>query len=271
MAMDNIDMTIGEQLHKKVEDELLAQTLSIKPIMHPPTFDFAKWKNAIMSFKSLSGENDSENKSEPTPDEPVEPEEWIWITGCKGTNSDMTCRDYQYELGKLYKMPDDAVIEECKSGFHLCKELKHVYDYYEIGNGRRFFEVQAQVRKTDFERYGETKLNYDSFSGFYFGGGNKLVAKSIVFTREMTADEVFEQLDDTDAKSWTTEQKEEAMQTDIPTVRKKVRISNLVELGYSEAFSTYIVEDGEYDAAMQVGSQKDLSMDMKVLAIINGL
>lgn len=262
MAMDDIKMTIGEQVHKKIEDELLAQTLSINPITLPPTFDFAKWKNTIMSFKSMT--NESKTGTALT-------EEWIWITGYKGTNSDMTCRDFQYKLGKLYNMPDDAVIEECKSGFHLCKVLNHVFEFYEIGNRRRYFEVQALVRKNDIEHYGELKVKHDSFGNWCYAGGNKLVAKSIVFTREMTADEVFEQLDDTDAKSWTTEQKEEAMRTDIPTVRKKVRISNLVELGYSEAFSNYIVEDGEYDAAMQVGSQKDLSMDMKVLAIINGL
>ena len=51
--------------------------------------------------------------------QPTGEEEWIWVTGYKGTDKDMKCRDYQYELGKQHDMPEGTDITMCYSGFHF--------------------------------------------------------------------------------------------------------------------------------------------------------
>lgn len=196
------------------------------------------------------------------------PEEWIWITGYKGTEKDMKCRDQQYELGKLCQMPEDAEIVDCSSGYHLCRDLDDVYNYYSIGDGRRYFEVQALVRKKDYEEYGIRKRD-----GLFTRTRDKLVSKAIVFTRELTVDEIL-QADETinqRTKDWTPEQKAEAIETSIGMVTMKIQAAHLVTLGYSEGFAQYIIEYGKYDDAVKVASQISLSMDMKVLAILKGL
>ena len=78
----------------------------------------------------------SKDENENTNSKPVTPaEEWVWVTGYKGTDRDMKCRNYQYEMGKLHQMPEDEVIVDCASGFHLCLNMNDVAKYYEIGNG----------------------------------------------------------------------------------------------------------------------------------------
>lgn len=82
----------------------------------------------------MPGEKTEENK---------EPEEWIWVDGYKATKADMTCYDYQYELGKQHDMPEDEDIIECRSGFHLCLRLEDVFSYYKIGKDNRFFQGKS--------------------------------------------------------------------------------------------------------------------------------
>lgn len=45
----------------------------------------------------------------------------------KGFNKDMTCRDFQYEIGKTYET-DEAKM--CKSGFHACENPLDCFRYY---------------------------------------------------------------------------------------------------------------------------------------------
>ena len=49
------------------------------------------------------------------------------IKGYKGFNSDMTCRDFQYEVGKEYQT-DKA--KTCETGFHFCENPFDVWGYY---------------------------------------------------------------------------------------------------------------------------------------------
>jgi hypothetical protein len=201
-------------------------------------------------------------------------EEWIWVEGYKGTNKDMTCLGYQYEMGKVHEMPEDAEIKDCESGFHMCLGLKDVFDYYDIGNGHRFFKVKALVRKTDKEEYN----GYDKWyiPSFYIDNSgqlrtkssrNKLAAKAIEFISELSVDEIFA---DIDTEGWTEEHKRIAIDTNVETVRHTVKLEKLVELGYSNAFAEYLIENNKFNIANAVGSQTDLSMDMKVLMIMNG-
>ena len=63
------------------------------------------------------------------------------MKGYKGTDKDMCCRGMQYEIGKTFYA--DGKIEVCDNGLHFCIRLTDVFDYYEHGNGNRFFEVEA--------------------------------------------------------------------------------------------------------------------------------
>lgn len=201
-------------------------------------------------------------------------EEWIWVTGYKGTDKDMKCHnDYQYELGELFEMPVGSKIKECKSGFHLCMNIADVRKYQRVGNNNRYFEVQALVRKSDVEEYGVSKQLSRTDSGLWYYTDytrtrDKLVAKSIIFTRELSIDEI---LEGTEACNWPEEYKKMAVEESITRVRNDMLAKELATLGYSEAFSQYIVGKGWYEDAKKVSSQKDLSMDMKVLAIIKDL
>lgn len=201
--------------------------------------------------------------------EPIEvEEEWVWVEGYKGTDANMRCRDYQYELGKRFDMPEGAEIKECENGFHLCLNLKDVYTYYEIGNRHRFFKVQAFVRKKDFDKYGSSDCRL-SIGGTYYPFGlaqNKLAAKSINFVSELTYDEI---LKGTNVEKLPEKYKDVAIKNSIDYAISEYQIDTLVEDGYSTAFSASIVKSNLFAKAHAVGSQSDMSMDMKVLWILS--
>lgn len=190
-------------------------------------------------------------------------EEWIWVEGFKGTDKDMKCNGYQYELGKQHDMPEDAKIELCRNGFHLCEELHHVFEYYPIGYGNRFFKVKALVRKKDLE-----SVEYNFHVPY---GTNKLTSKSIVFERELEPDEIITDAILRDSKvpnSWTYEKKVEALKRTPRIVEQEIKSDILTELGYSREFSNYIVATNRFIIARALGTQKDISMDTRVNRIL---
>lgn len=46
----------------------------------------------------------------------------------KALNPDLTCLDYQYEVGKLHEF--EGEVEMCRFGFHACRRAVDVFDYY---------------------------------------------------------------------------------------------------------------------------------------------
>ncbi len=66
------------------------------------------------------------------------------IKGYKGFNPDLTCRDFQYEVGKEYQT-DKA--KTCETGFHFCENPFDVLNYYSFCNERgqlnRFCEIEG--------------------------------------------------------------------------------------------------------------------------------
>ena len=66
------------------------------------------------------------------------------IKGYKGFSPDMTCRDFQYEVGKEYET-DEA--KTCEEGFHFCENPFDVWSYYppcdEKGQLNRFCKVDG--------------------------------------------------------------------------------------------------------------------------------
>lgn len=61
------------------------------------------------------------------------------IKSYKGFDSSLSCRGFQYEVGKEYEM--DGHIECCKRGFHACKSPLEVFDHYDMLKSR-FAEVE---------------------------------------------------------------------------------------------------------------------------------
>ena len=183
----------------------------------------------------------------------IEEEEWIWVKGFKGTDKNMQCRgNYQYELGSFFDMNSGDDVKLCYSGFHFCKNLENVFRYYSIGDGNRFFEVEALVKKSDWDTYDD-----------------KYAAKSIHFIRELTVDEVFEAVTNKEVLEWTEDWKKRAIETSIQSVRMEIRKFELCAAGYSPAFSKYIARDtGRYKRAIAIASLPDVSMGDKVMAII---
>ena len=203
----------------------------------------------------------------------VEKDEYIWVKGFKGTDKDMRCQDYQYELDKQFDLDEDVEPIVCSKGFHFCKKLENVFKYYKIGDGNRFFEVEALVKKSDLEPKNKSNVRagLDQWSKMYMSFANyddKYAAKSIRFVRELTTDEVFETVTDRDVREWAEEQKKCAMETSINTVRREIRAFDLCAAGYSPAFAKYIsIDEGRYKTAMAMASLPDVSMDIKVMAI----
>jgi hypothetical protein len=63
------------------------------------------------------------------------------VTSIKGFQSDLTCRGFQFEIGKTYNV--SGKIKACDNGFHACPTEHHplsVFEHYAPA-GNRFFEV----------------------------------------------------------------------------------------------------------------------------------
>jgi hypothetical protein len=63
------------------------------------------------------------------------------VKGYKGFNEDMTCRGFQYEIGKEYV--HKGAIELCGSGFHFCKKIEDVQRFYDIEHNKILCEIEA--------------------------------------------------------------------------------------------------------------------------------
>lgn len=68
----------------------------------------------------------------------------ININAYKGFDSDLSCRNLKYEVGKTYRY--DGPVKACRSGFHACANPFNVWNYYfvvdENGALSRYAEVE---------------------------------------------------------------------------------------------------------------------------------
>ena len=86
------------------------------------------------------------------------------IKAYKGFNPDMTCRGFQYEVGKEYE--NEGHVELCESGFHACENPFDVLDFYgDIDN--RFCEVeQSGETISDDKKTVSSKIKIKAEIGF---------------------------------------------------------------------------------------------------------
>ena len=94
----------------------------------------------------------------------------IEVIAYKGMNSDMTCRGFQYEIGKSYKTDK---VKLCECGFHACLNPRDVLDYYSQSIKSRYFKVKlsGEITKCDFD-------------------DTKVTATEITILEEITIDEL---------------------------------------------------------------------------------
>ena len=73
------------------------------------------------------------------------------VKAFKVFNSDWTCRDFKYEVGKEYFQDGD--IKLCENGFHACINLVDCFNYYSFNSENKVAEVEL------FGTFDETKEN----------------------------------------------------------------------------------------------------------------
>ena len=83
------------------------------------------------------------------------------IKGYKGFNPDLTCRDFQYEVGKEYET-DKAVV--CNAGFHFCENPFDVLGFYAPSSEKgmnRFCEVEGngEFDKSENDKVSCTRIH----------------------------------------------------------------------------------------------------------------
>ncbi|MDA3152255.1 hypothetical protein JR313_20080 [Pseudomonas aeruginosa] len=70
------------------------------------------------------------------------------VTAYKGFKQDLTCRDYQFEIGGTYK--HEGEVEACASGFHSCEYPFDVFGYYAPGDSRfAIVKASGQLSRHD--------------------------------------------------------------------------------------------------------------------------
>ena len=94
----------------------------------------------------------------------------IEVIAYKGMNSDMTCSNFQYEIGKSYKTDKT---ELCNCGFHACLNPRDVLEYYPQNKGSRYFKVKLS---------GEIAKCYKS--------DTKVTATEITILEEISIDDI---------------------------------------------------------------------------------
>ena len=92
------------------------------------------------------------------------------VKGYKCFNKDFTCNNFQFKLGKKFK--HDGEIELCKSGFHFCKQIRDVFNYYGFDKNNHVCEIEA--------------------SGTILSDGDKSVCSEIKIIKELSWSEVLE-------------------------------------------------------------------------------
>ena len=86
------------------------------------------------------------------------------IIAYKGFNKDLTCRGFQYEVGKEYI---EEKVSICNSGFHACENPFDVLDFYGDSLNNRFCKVeQSGLIEKDNKKQVSSKIKVVAEIGF---------------------------------------------------------------------------------------------------------
>ena len=86
------------------------------------------------------------------------------IKAYKGFNKDMTCRNFQYEVGKTYE--HDGDVELCSKGFHACENPFYVLDFYGDIDGKYCEVEQYGKTNSDGKKTVSSKIKINAEIGF---------------------------------------------------------------------------------------------------------
>ena len=75
------------------------------------------------------------------------------IIAYKGFNTDLTCRDFQFQIGETYT--HEGKVEACASGFHACENPLDVFNYYNPTSRFAIVECSGEIDK---ESNGDSKI-----------------------------------------------------------------------------------------------------------------
>ena len=67
------------------------------------------------------------------------------IIAYKGFNADLTCRDFQFQIGETYT--HEGKVEACASGFHACENPLDVFNYYNPTSRFAIVECSGEISK----------------------------------------------------------------------------------------------------------------------------
>ena len=105
------------------------------------------------------------------------------IKGYKGFDSRFQCVGLQYEVGETYRYVGDIKI--CSRGFHFCKELSDVLNFYPL-NPKFNHDIYFPIFPN---RYAEVECLGRWFTNDHH---NKYVTNRIRIVRELSEDEIYE-------------------------------------------------------------------------------
>ena len=90
--------------------------------------------------------------------------------GFKAMNMDMTCLDFQFELGETYQIDNKMPLKLCsESGFHFCLNFEDVFNYYSWDISR-IFKIKTESEVVT--------------------GTNKSITKEITILEEVTKQDI---------------------------------------------------------------------------------
>ncbi|MCV9940957.1 hypothetical protein OIU35_31790 [Boseaceae bacterium BT-24-1] len=84
------------------------------------------------------------------------------VTSIKGFNTDLACRGYQFEIGKIYE--HTGKVGACEGGFHACPVEHHplsVFEYYPPAGSRYMLVTQDGERDASDTKLASAKITLD--------------------------------------------------------------------------------------------------------------
>lgn len=247
--------------NKEVKIEINRNDLDPITSMYPRTMIDPRYFTKA-KVNELFGSNPKETEE---PKAETQEEEYVWVEGYKGTDKNMCCRGYQYELDKKFNMPDDAAIKLCDSGFHLCPKLNQVFSYYSPIKGNRFFKVMALVPKKQTEMQ-----TYSTSFGSFDSNPDKYAAKSIVFLSECSPREILNATYGEKAiEGYSDAELAEAIETSFLDVKTRKQVAELVDLGYAKEIAEIAYAEERMNLAKALAKQPNISWDARITALVS--